>query len=133
MGAPGRHVTCVVCSMELPEDARLDSLLCSNECLRLYQRASRYGVPVADLLRKMMETPGCEICGDTTKELVVDHCHTTGEMRGFLCGTCNVGIGMFRDDPERLTYAIKYLEGWRDGMGREHQEGAASAQLAGTP
>lgn len=56
----------------------------------------------------------CEICGthedNLAKRLHVDHCHTTGEFRGFLCWRCNGGIGFLQDDIEVLRQAIKYLE-----------------------
>lgn len=50
----------------------------------------------------------CFICGERTK-LVVDHCHTTGEVRKLLCVSCNTGLGMFRDNPEFLNRAMEYV------------------------
>jgi hypothetical protein len=50
----------------------------------------------------------CVICGDTGP-LVVDHCHTTGAVRGMLCNHCNRGLGHFRDDPMLLEFAAQYL------------------------
>lgn len=63
----------------------------------------------------------CAICGTAKnirivngKEqhtyLVVDHCHKTEKVRGLLCYTCNVGLGMFRDNTEYLKTAIEYLD-----------------------
>jgi hypothetical protein len=53
----------------------------------------------------------CEICGDVVsgRRLAVDHCHDTGKLRGFLCNTCNAGLGMFKDSMFIMGRAIKYL------------------------
>lgn len=60
----------------------------------------------------------CAICGSgphggpewaRKQWLSVDHCHTTGHIRGLLCDNCNIGLGKFKDDPEFLQVAIEYL------------------------
>jgi hypothetical protein len=55
----------------------------------------------------------CEICGGPptgrTKRLSIDHDHATGAFRGMLCGHCNTGLGMFKDNPILLEKAIYYL------------------------
>jgi hypothetical protein len=43
-----------------------------------------------------------------------DHNHKTGELRGLLCGACNIGIGYFKEDIEALKRAIKYLEKYQN-------------------
>lgn len=55
----------------------------------------------------------CKICGveySSGKRFPVDHCHTTGKVRGILCSNCNTGLGMFKDNPKYLDFAIKYLK-----------------------
>lgn len=56
----------------------------------------------------------CKICGvpesETPKSLCVDHCHVTNKFRGMLCNRCNVGLANFRDNPELLAEAVKYLK-----------------------
>ena len=40
----------------------------------------------------------------------LDHCHTTKKVRGILCPFCNLGLGHFKNSPERITTAINYLK-----------------------
>jgi hypothetical protein len=53
----------------------------------------------------------CEICNEPQngKALAIDHCHTTGQIRGMLCSNCNLGIGNFKDSQRLLVLAIDYL------------------------
>lgn len=41
--------------------------------------------------------------------LYIDHCHTTGKVRGLLCSKCNMLLGNCNDDVSILTSAIDYL------------------------
>jgi hypothetical protein len=52
----------------------------------------------------------CLICSDELNVPHVDHCHETKHVRGILCARCNMGLGYFKDDPQRLASAITYLE-----------------------
>ena len=64
----------------------------------------------------IMEKQGgkCAICGYTFGQKVgdmhVDHCHTSGKVRGFLCDLCNRGLGYFRDSSSTLNRAADYLK-----------------------
>lgn len=40
----------------------------------------------------------------------IDHCHSSGKVRGILCHHCNLMLGNARDSVETLTQGIKYLE-----------------------
>lgn len=75
----------------------------------------KYGITQDDYLRMLKSQGGkCAICRqpeelERNQKLCVDHCHTTGAVRGLLCDACNRGIGSMRDDVSILTAAIKYL------------------------
>jgi Recombination endonuclease VII len=54
----------------------------------------------------------CELCGGLPRGkpvLVLDHCHATGEFRGWLCSPCNLSLGHLGDTIEGLQRAAKYL------------------------
>ena len=52
----------------------------------------------------------CKICNIIPKtRMHLDHCHKTMKVRGLLCGTCNKGLGQFRDNPEILEAAARYI------------------------
>jgi hypothetical protein len=72
----------------------------------------RYGMSLADYDALLAHQGGvCAICGKKSKRrLVVDHCHSLRKVRGLLCDKCNIGLGMFDDDIDRLRAAIAYLE-----------------------
>jgi len=100
------------------------SLYCSQPCadyavVSAYLKRT-YGIDYS-LYQRMAEEQRhvCKICGEEgfimNKErhklkLVVDHCHTTGMVRGLLCHNCNRALGLFKDDTARLTAAVAYLK-----------------------
>lgn len=83
------------------------------------QRA--YGLTEDDYAKLLDAQDGkCAICGGdkpknkSLKRMAVDHDHTTGMVRGLLCGPCNSGLGSFGDDIDRLEAAIRYLRRYAD-------------------
>jgi len=47
--------------------------------------------------------------GQSIDVVAVDHNHTTGKVRGLLCNSCNKGLGFFKDCPELLEKAKKWV------------------------
>jgi hypothetical protein len=81
---------------------------------------SKYGLtPATYLAIHDIQDGLCAICGKPetkigrggeVKRLAVDHDHQTGQVRGLLCNTCNIGVGHFLDDPALMRTAADYIE-----------------------
>ena len=84
----------------------------------------RYGISRADYAALLARQGGvCAICGKPPeKTLCVDHCHSTGRIRGLLCRKCNFGLGCYAEDQAALVAALAYL-----GHGAFARGGAGSA------
>jgi len=68
-----------------------------------------YGLTVDDFNKMLEDSEGkCAICERESK-LVIDHCHSSGKVRGLLCQTCNKGLGLVYDSRAYLYRAIQYL------------------------
>lgn len=83
-------------------------------------RLKKHGLTPDDYDRILAEQGGvCALCGtddpgraggSDCRTFAMDHCHTTGAFRALLCHHCNKGLGYFRDHPEVLVKAAKYVQ-----------------------
>jgi hypothetical protein len=73
----------------------------------------KYGITKDDFDKLFKaQNESCAICGKkdfTQWTLNIDHCHTTGKVRGILCNNCNTAIGALQEDVTILLNAIKYI------------------------
>lgn len=65
-------------------------------------------------LKPQLEIFECPICKKKTiprltSKVVLDHNHTNGKARGWICDSCNTGIGRFKDDVSLLKSAIEFI------------------------
>jgi Recombination endonuclease VII len=53
----------------------------------------------------------CELCDRVllAGKFCLDHCHTTGVFRGWLCSSCNLALGQLGDNIAGVERAIAYL------------------------
>jgi hypothetical protein len=78
-----------------------------------YWRKKKYGLLPEDYDAMLEEQDNkCKICLVEFINVTpnIDHCHITNKVRGILCGFCNRGLGIFKDNTKLLTKAVKYLE-----------------------
>lgn len=103
-----------------------------KECFKTWQQSDKgklasrkahlqqqYSITLDDYDNMLQEqNHACAICGTDVKDcekgsgnhLAVDHCHTTGKVRGLLCASCNILLGKAKDSVTILQSAISYLK-----------------------
>lgn len=86
-----------------------------------YQLVKKYNITLEELHVYWIAFRGkCGICNKDMKwpekrrgqgldVVAVDHNHDTGAVRGLLCNACNKGIGFFKDCPDLLEKAQKWV------------------------
>jgi hypothetical protein len=72
-----------------------------------------YGITIDDYDKMLLaQGGGCKMCGAKTggpkrQRFAVDHCHTTGKVRGLLRVKCNVAVGFYEKHCDAIH---KYLQ-----------------------
>ena len=103
-------------SLSIPEARRAlteDQRLRYRHNKMAIHRLAAYGMTPEDVTQMLSDQySACAICWRHLElaDVNVDHCHTTGEVRGILCKRCNSGLGFFRDNQRYLASAIEYLK-----------------------
>jgi hypothetical protein len=86
-----------------------------TEYMRKWHMKKRYGIEYKTYVQ-MIEAQGgvCAACGSADPEVnagdhfCVDHDHVTGEVRALLCSPCNLMLGYFKEDAERISRFASY-------------------------
>jgi hypothetical protein len=81
---------------------------------KLLQTVRKYGLTLWEWENfghaQEWKCPGCGLFNRGGGHLVIDHCHSTGTVRGLLCHSCNITLGWARDNPRTLRRLAAYLE-----------------------
>lgn len=77
--------------------------------MRLY----RYGLK-PDEVQSMYDSQNgqCKLCDKklpSLRKAHIDHCHTTGEVRGMLCPSCNLMLGCIETNQVDISKIAQYL------------------------
>ena len=98
-------------------------LYCGDACSS-YSHSDKYlrrayGISLKEYRQMLVQQAHkCKLCfgegflmKDThSMKLVVDHCHTSGKVRGLLCHNCNRALGLLQDNRQTLERALAYLK-----------------------
>jgi hypothetical protein len=88
---------------------------CADTANRLSEIGLKYGMTLKEHRTLWVAQGGvCAICQGSESRvgvelLAIDHCHTTGKVRGLLCSNCNRALGLLKDSPGVLRAAAEYL------------------------
>lgn len=70
----------------------------------------KYGISLEDWQAMFDKQNGCcAICSKRTDDLVVDHNHESGQVRGLLCRKCNSALGFVFENEKTLENMKEYL------------------------
>lgn len=81
-----------------------------RSCCAKDQRRIKYGLS-EEAFEKLTSLLGgsCHACRADPGECV-DHDHTTGRVRGWLCSPCNTALGLLKEDPSRIANLTLYAK-----------------------
>jgi hypothetical protein len=94
--------------------------LCANVHVRKHNLPAKYGISAGKFSEMLLAQGGkCACCqqqfsftGRKGERPCVDHNHTTKEVRGLLCGRCNLAAGNVQDSSVRAEQLATYLKLW---------------------
>lgn len=94
-----RRPSCIKCRTDIDKRAPK-----SRQAKAMEKRRPALGTPFK-----------CPICrkrsiAGVTAKIVADHDHHTGNIRDFICDSCNTGLGRFKNGEDFLENAIAYLK-----------------------
>lgn len=96
---------CVTCH-QISSDKRKDR--CRNSRIEKI-----YGVNQEQYSQILLSQDNkCKICFSeyNKKSFHIDHCHSSGIVRGILCSKCNQAIGLFKENTDVMLRAIEYIK-----------------------
>jgi hypothetical protein len=85
----------------------------SGVCNTCYRKLSKYKID-KKALTEIKKITHCQLCnielehGNQYHGGVIDHCHETGEVRGYICQKCNIIEGMIRDQEHLDNFYSNY-------------------------
>lgn len=92
---------------------------CDNSDRQNKHLVAKYGITLAQKNQMAEDQDNtCPICLQEFTEffnIVVDHDHSTNQVRQLLCRMCNAALGGFGDDPDTLMRAASYILRHKEG------------------
>lgn len=111
----GSHAWCKSCMAEYQITYKEKK---GRDYFKNYNYMAQYGITLEEAKELLVsQSNACALCEKEVSWLPgfsasahVDHCHSTGKVRGILCGSCNTALGKLGDSVQSITKVLKYLE-----------------------
>jgi hypothetical protein len=89
-----------------------------KRCKDCHKRRQNYKYALMKEAPPQPEDRICQCCGKEVRyeKMHFDECHETETFRGWLCRSCNLGIGQLGDNEEGLLQALAYIQRHKDGL-----------------
>ena len=82
------------------------------------KRFKQYGLTFDNVQQMYISQNGqCAICEHRFKsrsDFVIDHNHSTGQVRQLLCNHCNTALGLLKENIRTIEHVIAYLNKWNN-------------------
>ena len=114
-----RSCDCAACTSIYRKNRRISTPSLERDKMRAWRLENGLEEKKRKRLRKesqrikaagRVKSNACELCWTTGTRIVFDHCHASGNFRGWLCEKCNFALGLAKDDPALLRRMADYLE-----------------------
>ena len=112
-GALERTLQCCMCGKSFHLQRKAADPDYCPQCRLIHNNAMRYGISGKRWMQiAESQNWSCSICLShfDNNNLVTDHDHATGQVRGLLCNQCNLLLGLAKENPINLVSAVVYLE-----------------------
>jgi hypothetical protein len=108
----------------MPEAARQPGVVACDDCRidpRKHRQAHehrrrlrKYGLDQDSYDQLLIDQDGrcagCRTAEPGAKGWCIDHCHSSGKVRGLMCNRCNTILGLANEDPAVLRLLADFLE-----------------------
>lgn len=113
-----RETQCKSCKLARKRQLRNDPATreAQKHMRRMWNIKQLYGLSQEQFYKMLEDQNGkCGACGDllhfeSASGPHVDHDHASGDVRGLLCGACNLALGHLKEDVERILNLAAYME-----------------------
>ncbi|MBI4945648.1 MAG: hypothetical protein HY840_04520 [Bacteroidetes bacterium] len=125
---------CTSCGKEKPMEefsknqyGKGDRILRRPVCKECYSQKVKINKKEAEEYERLHPRPAigekflCPVCNkekvrNFKADIVLDHSHIDGSVRGWICGSCNTSIGKFGEDIPTLQRAIEWIKKSSKGL-----------------